>query len=60
MRARNVFIGECKFWHGSKKLDEAIGPAARLHDLAGHQGGDHLVHHEQERHGRHRPAREPT
>lgn len=22
---RNVFIAECKFWHGPKKLDEAIG-----------------------------------
>jgi hypothetical protein len=21
---RNIFIGECKFWHGSKKCDEAI------------------------------------
>jgi hypothetical protein len=24
-QSRNVFIAECKFWHGPKKFDEAIG-----------------------------------
>ena len=41
---RNVFIGECKFWEGPKKLSDAIDQLAVRLGVARHQGSACRIH----------------